>query len=342
MTRLVVDVDTGIDDAWALAYLAASPDAEILGVACTAGNVDARQVAINSLAMLELCGRPDVEVCLGAEVPLAQPLVTTPETHGPQGVGWAELPAPSRPLSTRHATDLWSATARAHPGEVVGLVTGPLTNLATAIRADPELPSLLRRVVIMGGVFHHPGNTTPTTEWNISVDPEAAHEVFAAFSALPDEQHPVVCPLDVTERIALTPDHLARLAETAGSSPVERPAADQADGTRSAASNQLVRHLVDATRFYLEFHRDHGQGWIAHLHDAFAAAVALDPAVATLRRATVDVELVGTLTRGTTVADWSGMWGRDANAWIAVDTDPDAVFDDLLTRIGGLAATVPG
>ena len=74
MTRLVVDVDTGIDDAWALAYLAASPDAEILGVACTAGNVDARQVAINSLAMLELCGRPDVEVCLGAEVPLAQPL----------------------------------------------------------------------------------------------------------------------------------------------------------------------------------------------------------------------------------------------------------------------------
>lgn len=336
-TKLLLDVDTGIDDSLALAYLAASPQAEILGVASTAGNVDARQVAINNLAWLELCGRTDVEVCLGAELPLVQPLVTTPETHGPQGIGWAELPAPGRPISERHATALWSDLAREHPGEVVGLVTGPLTNLAMAVRLDPDLPRLLRRIVVMGGVFNHPGNTTPTTEWNISVDPDAAKVVFDAFSGLPEGQRPIICPLDVTETIAMTPDHVARLGAAAGSRPAEAPSPEQPDGTRSTASNPLVRHLTDAIRFYFEFHRNWNQGWLAHMHDPFAAAVALDPSIAELRPATVDVELAGTLTRGTTVADWAGMWEREPNALIAVRTDPAAFFDQLIERVGRLA-----
>ncbi|MGF0310071.1 nucleoside hydrolase [Rhodococcus sp. IEGM1428] len=335
---LIVDVDTGIDDSLALLYLLASEDAEILGIASTAGNVPVNQVAANNLAWLDLCRASDVEVSLGAQVPLVAPLMTTEDTHGPQGIGYAELPASSRSLSERDATTMWIELVRSRPGEITGLVTGPLTNLALAIRRDPELPRLLKRLVLMGGAFQHQGNTTPTSEWNIAVDPEAAAEVFAAFSGLPAERRPIVCALDVTETIEMTPEHVRRLAERAGSSPGEVISPDDAPGIRSTASNPIVRHFSDAVRFYMEFHRDHDQGFLAHMHDPFAAAVALDADIATYRHATVDVELVGTLTRGTTVADWRGMWGRDANVAVATHTDPEAFFDRLIDRVGALAA----
>ena len=103
---LILDVDTGIDDSLALLYAAASPEAELVAVTCVGGNVDARQVERNTRAVLELAGRADLEVALGDERPLVRPVETTPETHGPQGLGYAELPPPSRPLSERHAVDV--------------------------------------------------------------------------------------------------------------------------------------------------------------------------------------------------------------------------------------------
>ena len=336
-TPLIVDVDTGIDDSLALLYLMASPEAEILGITCTAGNVPARQVAINNLAWLELCRYPEVEVALGAEVPIIQPLMTTEETHGPQGIGYAELPAPTRGLSPRHATEVWIDNARRRPGEITGLITGPLTNLALAVKIEPELPRLLKRIVVMGGAFNHAGNTLPTTEWNIAVDPDSAKIVFDAFSGLPEGRRPIVCALDVTERVEMHPRHIAELAEAAGSTPAEIISPEDEPGRRSTASNPVIRHLSDAVRFYMEFHRLYDQGFLAHMHDPFAAAIALDPSLGRVRPATVDVELAGALTRGQTVADWRGMWGRPANADIVVDTDPAEFFRRTIERVGALA-----
>ena len=336
--KLILDVDTGIDDSLALLYLLASEEAEIVAITCTAGNVPARAVALNNLNWLGLCYAPEIEVALGSEVPLLAPLMTTEETHGPQGIGYAELPDAGRTISPRHATQVWIESARAHPGEVIGLVTGPLTNLALALRLDPELPHLLKRLVVMGGAFNYPGNTTPTSEWNIAVDPDAAKLVFDAFSGLPPERAPIIAALDITERIELHPHHVARLAEVAGSFPAEIISPEQPVGTLSTASNPIVRYVSDAVRFYMEFHRDHDQGFLAHIHDPFAAALALHPEFATLRPATIDVELGGSLTRGTTVADWRGMWGRPTNAAIAVDTDPAAFFEHFINRLGGFAA----
>ncbi|WP_280418749.1 nucleoside hydrolase [Nocardia carnea] len=335
--RIIVDVDTGVDDSLALLYLLASPDAEIAGIAATAGNVPAGQVAINNLAWLDLVGAPDIEVALGATDPLEIPLRTTEDTHGPQGVGYAELPAPARRISDRSAAQMWADLARAHPGDLLGLCTGPLTNLALALRIEPELPRLLRRLVIMGGAFNHPGNTTPTNEWNIHVDPEAAKIVFDAFSAAPAHRRPVVCALDITETIEMRPAHLARLASRAASFPIETVSPQDPPSARSAASNPIIRHVTDAVRFYFDFHHGYDLGYLAHMHDPFAAAVALDPTLARTRPATVDVELGGTLTRGATVADWAGMWGRPPNADIVVATDPDRFFDRLITRIGDYA-----
>ncbi|MEU1426614.1 nucleoside hydrolase [Nocardia sp. NPDC005746] len=335
-----MDNDTGIDDALGLLYLLASPEAEIIGIASTAGNVPAPQVAANNLALLDLARAPEIEVAQGALTPLAVPLRTTEDTHGPQGVGYAELPPSKRTLSNRPAAQLWVDLAREHPGEIVGLCTGPLTNLALALRVEPELPQLLRRLVIMGGAFNHPGNTTPTNEWNVHVDPEAAKEVFDAFSAVPADRRPIVCALDITETIEMKPPHLALLAERAGSTPVELVTEDDPPHARSKASNPLVRFLTNAVRFYFDFHKLYDQGYLAHMHDPFAAAVALDPSLAVTKPATVDVELTGTLTRATTVADWAGMWGREPNADIVVATGPEEFFERLIGRVGDYARTV--
>ena len=143
---LLLDVDTGIDDSLALLYACASPEAELLAVTCCSGNVEARQVVENTLAVLELAGRDDVEVALGREVPLVRALETTPETHGPRGIGYAELPPPRRPVSERHGADVIVETARSRPGEVTLVTLGPLTNLAIALDREPNLPRLLRCV----------------------------------------------------------------------------------------------------------------------------------------------------------------------------------------------------
>ncbi len=344
-TRLPVfaDVDTGVDDAMALAYLLASADAEIVGIASTAGNVPVDQVCANNLGLLALCGVSDLPVSRGAERPLAMPLRTAEDTHGPEGLGYARLPTGGGRLTEYDAATAWVRAAREHPGELVGLVTGPLTNLALAMRIEPSLPRLLRRLVVMGGAFDYRGNTTPVAEWNISVDPESVSEVFTVWSAawgLDKPIHlPIILGLNLTERISMTPAILSRLAAAAGSATTPMSVLDDR-GSRSAASNPLICVLEDAMRFYFEFHFDQGEGYLAHLHDPLAAAVALDPELVLYRQATIDVELTGTLTRGMTVADWRGHWGRYPNAHIGIEVDADAFFDRFIARVGPFAATL--
>ncbi|MEW1820713.1 nucleoside hydrolase [Arthrobacter sp. NPDC080031] len=338
---LLVDCDTGIDDALALAYLCSQPQVELVAVSSTPGNVGAEQVARNNLALLELCGRPDVPVAIGARAPLRIPLVTTPETHGPQGVGYAELPEPHGKVHDVDAVELWVEAARSRPGELTALLTAPLTNFALALRAEPRLPELLRGVVIMGGSYYYQGNTTPTAEWNTHVDPHAAAEVFAAFSGLPEDRLPVVCALETTERIELTPGHVAALASEAGCTEPELVLPEQPEGRRSTASNELVRHISDMLRFYFEFHRRYGPGYVAHIHDYFAASVGAGTARYRTRMATVHVETAAPRLIGTTVADFRGLWGEPPNARIVSENDPGEAFAELVSALGGLARRLP-
>jgi len=343
---LIVDVDTGIDDSLALLYLAASPEeAELVAVTCVGGNVDARQVERNTRAVMELAGRADVEVALGREQPLVRPVETTPETHGPQGLGYAELPPPSRPLSDRHAVDVLIEEARRRPGEITLVTTGPLTNLAVALLREPDLPRLLDRWVLMGGAYRHPGNTAPTTEWNIHCDPDAAKIAFTAWGEAAN-RHGVPLPtalgLDVTEQATILPAHVVALARAAGSTPDDSIALGRGEdpmvATRSVASNPIVRYVADALRFYMEFHAHYDGFYGAFIHDALAVATALDPSLVTTKAVAVDVELGGTLTTGETVTDWRGVWGRPPNLDVAISTRADAFLDRFVERVGRLAA----
>ncbi len=345
---LLLDVDTGIDDSLALLYACASPEAELVAVTCVAGNVDARQVADNTRAVLELAGREDVEVALGRETPLVRPLVTTPETHGPRGIGYAVLPPARRPLSDRHAADLIVAEARRRPGELTLVTLGPCTNLALAVLREPELPALLRRWVLMGGSYRSPGNTAPTTEWNVSVDPDAAKVCLVAFSdpAIVERRRaaglpglPLALGLDVTERAKLLPEHVTALARRAGSRP--DPARDEAAG--SVATHPVIRYVADALRFYMEFHSRYDGFYGAFVHDPLAVAAALDPGLVRAEELPVDVELGGTLTTGETVTDWRRVWGRPPTLAVAVEADVATFFDRFVERVGDLAARIgPG
>jgi purine nucleosidase len=319
---LILDVDTGIDDALALLYACASPEAELVAVTCVAGNIAARQVAHNTVGLLHLVGRDDVEVALGREVPLVRELRTAPETHGPEGIGHATLPAADRPLSERHAADLIITEARRRPGELTLVTLGPLTNLAVALLREPELPLLLGRLVMMAGSYRSAGNTAPTTEWNVAVDPEAMQVVLAGWAAQPDAPRPLALGLDVTERAKLTPEHLAELRTRAG----------------VPADDPVLRFVDDALRFYMEFHSRYDGFYGAYIHDALAVAAALDPSLVRSEALHVEVELGGKWTSGETVADWRRGWGLPANLDVAVEADVATFFERFVERVAALAA----
>jgi purine nucleosidase len=322
--RLFIDCDTGIDDALALLYAVASPEADIAGVSCVAGNVELPHVVRNTLAVLELAGRGDIPVAAGADRPLARPLRTAADTHGPTGLGYAQLRAP-RGTAATDAPERLVAAARERPGELSLVTLGPLTNVALALRLEPALPTLLGPQVMMVGSYRSPGNTAPTLEWNAGVDPEALVEVLAAWRAAREADarvpRPVAFGLDVTERAKLTPEHLSRLAQRAGSE----------DGA-------VLRFVTDALRFYFEFHSRYDGFYGAFIHDALAVASAIDPTLARTEALAVEVELVGRWTTGETVADWRRAWGREPNVEVAVEADVETFFERFVTRVGALAA----
>lgn len=338
---LLIDCDTGIDDALALLLACGSPEADIRAVTCVAGNVDARRVGTNTRAVLELAGRDDIEVALGREVPLLRALQTTPETHGGQGLGDAVLPEPRRAPSARHAADLIVTEATAHPGELTLLTLGPMTNVAVAVLREPRLPRLLRRLVLMGGAYGAAGNTTPVAEWNVAVDPEAMAVVLRAWAAdgpmaWGDDAPPLplALGLDVTEQARFLPQHLDRLAARAGCA---------ADGTplEGGVRDPVVGFVADALAHYFEFHERFDGFRGAFIHDPLALAAALDPTLVTTRPLTVEVHLGGAAD-GQTIADRRGHWGRPPNLDVAVAADVPRFIDRFIDRVGGLAAERSG
>jgi purine nucleosidase len=349
-TRLpvILDVDTGIDDSLALLYACASPELELVGLTTVAGNVGLDRVTANTLAVLELIGHGDVPVAPGAARPLHKQLVATPETHGPGGIGYAELPAAARAVEPGEAADFLVARARRRPGEIHFVTLGPMTNLALALEREARLPSLLGGWTFMGGAFRVPGNTTPTAEWNVHVDPDAAKACLdawgVALAADPSIPLPLGMGLDVTEKALILPEHVARLARRAGAAEVDADAlANSAtpDGPMrprgTVAEQPSLRFIVDALRFYFEFHASNDGFYGAFIHDPFAVAAALDRSLVATQAAHVGVEAGPGPDHGRTVPDWHGLTGRAPNVAIAVDGDAGAFLDRLIERIGGMA-----
>jgi purine nucleosidase len=319
---LILDVDTGVDDALALLYAAASPEVELVGATCVMGNVTVETATTNTLAVLELAGLAEVEVARGAERPLVHDHEPFPLVHGERGLGRAELPPPSHHVSARGATRLLVDTARERPGELLVVATGPLTNIATALAEEPRLPDLLRGFAIMGGAFASGGNTTPAAEANIWVDPDAAQAVFRGFAGRPESKLPMCAGLDVTEHVVMTLAHLEQVCAPAPSSP-------------------LARFLSESVPFYIEFYERTRSFGGACMHDPLALALAIDPGLASWTTTRVEVETDGMWTRGMTVTDlgdirrspWPLGWDTEDNARVALGVDAPAFMAVFLDRL---------
>jgi purine nucleosidase len=174
----ILDVDTGIDDAVAIALACASPGIDLVMVTTVAGNTSIENATRNTLDVLDMLGREDVPVHRGASRPLARPLQDAAHVHGDNGVGGAQLPRSGRDIGADKGPAAIIRMAREQPGALTLICTGPLTNLAIALNVEPDLPKLLDRVIVMGGAYRVQGNFTKAAEFNFFCDPEAASQVF--------------------------------------------------------------------------------------------------------------------------------------------------------------------
>ncbi|GAE79599.1 inosine-uridine preferring nucleoside hydrolase [Cutibacterium acnes JCM 18920] len=306
---VLLDCDPGIDDAFALAYLASRDDVETVGVVTTAGNVGQDDVLRNALGLTELLGM-DAPVARGADAPLVEPVMTAEETHGPR---FGACPAGGLRTSPRWAQRC--ATVGGSCPEIPRRAGRHRHRAADEPRAGAAGRTGLAAVVA-GAARHgwsdqHRGNTGPTSEWNIAVDPEAGHEVFEAWGKA--SKRVVLGALQATEVIRL--DERDRRA------------------VKELGEHPVVKVLADALRFYFEFHEADGLGWCAYLHDPLVVANAVTGRFATTRPLAVDVELTGTLTRGQTVGDELGRWGKEPNVDLLCEVDAEGFIEHLLTTL---------
>ncbi len=307
---IIIDTDPGQDDAVAILLALASPEElEVLAITAVAGNVPLDLTVTNSLALVELANRTEVPVYRGSIRPMVKELITAEYVHGPTGLDGADLPPPTIEEAEGHAVDKIIDIVKASSEKVTVCTLGPLTNVALALVKDPSIKENIGQVVSMGGGFFEGGNTTPTAEFNIYVDPHAAHVVFS--SGIPI----VLMPLDVTHKALTTKDRLQRFADL---------------GTPAGTATAGMLDFYD--RWDIEKYGLPG----GPLHDPTVIAYLLQPDLFVGKHVPLEVEIAPGPTLGMTVIDWWGVTDDEPNAIVMNDIDSDGFFDLLVERIGRL------
>ena len=308
--KIIIDTDPGQDDAVAILLAFASPELEVLGITAVAGNVSLPLTQKNARKICELAGRSATKVYAGAAAPLARKLVTAEHVHGKSGLDGPNLPEPAMALQSQPAVDfIVERLLASNDGEITLCALGPLTNVALALEREPKIVGKIREIVLMGGGFFEGGNITPTAEFNIFVDPEAAKIVFA--SGVPIVMH----PLDVTHKALTSAERVERF---------------RAMGTNVGVA---VAQLLD---FFERFDEQKYGTDGGPLHDPNVIAYLLRPDLYSGRHCNVEIETQSELTLGMTVVDWWGVTGRKPNALVIRDVDHDGFFDLLTERIARL------
>ena len=247
-------------------------------------------------------------------MPLVQPSLLAPETHGNTGLGYAQLPGPgSRPIVQR-GSDFLIEQITSNPGEITLVAIGPLTNIALAIRQEPRIVEAVKEVFIMGGALRHEGNTTPLAEFNTYVDPHAAHIVY--HSGMPI----TLTPLDVTYQCILLAKDVARLQKIKSSIP---------------------DFIAAATRFYMEFHDEYQgiQGCV--INDPLTLALTFAPDLCNYEEYYVDVDISGGVSMGKTFADFYKMTAKPANMKVALSVRARDFINLFVERMEWLSKSIP-
>ncbi|MET7951863.1 nucleoside hydrolase [Micromonospora sp. NPDC005324] len=331
----ILDVDTGVDDALALMLACAAEEIDLVGVTCVAGNTPLPDVLTNTRTILRYCRREEIPVAAGADRALVREPVGLDNAwvHGGAGRGYATIAENLGPSIDVHAAQFIAEEVRRRPGEITLISTGPMTNIALALRIEPRLPSLVGRWIFMGGAFAVGGNTTPAAEFNIQADPEAARIAISEFSSA--TTRPTAIGLDVSHQVQLMPRHIERLAAISGDKFTIAPRS----GPWGTPSNPLLAYLEGAIRKYAEYHQQLHGFYGIYLHDPLTVAVAMDPTLVSVQPTAVDVECRGALTAGATVADWKRVWDREPNIDIAVTVDAERALSTVTNAVGSFIAS---
>ena len=305
MRRIILDCDPGHDDALAILLAARHPALRLEAITTVAGNAPVEKTARNALKVCTLAGIRDVPVAAGMAAPLVRQLHVAPSIHGASGLDGPDLPAPDLALDPRHAVDLLIEVLLASEGDLTLVATAPLTNLAAAIRREPRILPNIERIVLMGGSIGL-GNWTPAAEFNIFVDPEAAHIVFTCGRPI------TMIGLDVTHTALATREVRERIR--ALGSPVARVADD------------LLGYFAESYREVFGFEAP-------PLHDPCAVAAVIDPTLLRSQPMHVAVELRGELTSGRTVCDLYGVTGAAPNADVGLALDVPRFWDLMIETL---------
>lgn len=310
-TRIILDCDPGIDDALAIAFAHGHPGIDLVGVTSVAGNVGLAKTTANALAVCEFIGAGGTPVTAGSAGPLLRPALDARQVHGDSGLGGAKLPAPVATPAPGHAIDYMIETVRSSPGEITLVATGPLTNVALAVRREPRLADWVRGFVIMGGSAGR-GNVTPAAEYNIWADPEAAAVVFRAGWTV------TMLGLDVTLRTGASAAVLRRMSEL------------------GPLGTEL---LLPALEQYRSVREPSGPP----VHDVCAVAWVAQPELFGLVPARVQVELTGQYTAGMTVTDFEIPGEVDGgNAMVAMHIDVTEFWEATLGTYARVAEGMRG
>lgn len=314
--KIILDVDTGSDDAVAIMLAGLHPAIDLMACTATWGNLDVQRTTANTLSVLEHIGRGEIPVYRGQAGPFAPVLYSPSDNPGDdlEKLHSIHLPGPRAEAARQTAAEFLVETLRATTEQLTLVPVGPLSNIATAITADPGITDAVSEIVIMGG-GHAVGNVTPSAEANIWHDPIAADVVFSAgFERL------VMVPLDATHQAVIT-----------------RAQCDQLSGHQTPAA-QLASALI-AQRMRDDESGEPGlSAGTATLHDALCIAYLIDPSVVTLTHHNVVIETYGRHTCGRTVVDVSGGGGGARNAWVALHADPVRFFELLESTFSGAAS----
>ena len=295
--KILLDCDPGVDDAFAIVFACGHPGLDLTGITTVAGNVGLDQTTANALSVCEFAGRPDIPVAAGSPRPLLRdPYIEARSVHGDNGLGGARLPAPTCRARCVHAVDFLVDQICAAPGEITLVATGPLTNVALAVRRCPGLVAQVADFVIMGGSASR-GNITPAAEFNIAWDPEAAAIVFGAGWRV------TMLGLDVTLQARATADVTERIR-----------------GLGRLGRDLLLPGL---SGYQSELTADQP------VHDVCALALVADPTLFGCQPARVEVETTGQWTSGMTVTDFRAP-ASEHNALVAQTADVPRFWDCVL------------
>ncbi len=319
--KVIIDTDPGADDALAILLALASPELEVVGLTTVCGNVPVGQATKNLFRILGLRPTPPgLLVGQGAARPLEEDLVTALQVHGSDGLGELDrvltaagtprYPPARLPSVLSTAQEVWNDCVRRYPDEVTLITLGPLTNLALGLKVNPLTVQKFHSVIVMGGAIGVPGNIAPAAEFNIYVDPHAAHRVFQASLPL------TLVPLDVTTRVGIPRSILATWV--------------------AESRDPLGRIVADLTDKAFDFAEDLEGHGLFYFHDPLAVLAAIDPSLMTMEPFHVSVEMAGQVSRGITIADRrirKPEQKATPNMRVAIDVDVDRALNLLRTRL---------